>query len=78
MPVNELNVTETKPYRPVKPELAQFPEGGLHCEVLSCVSGLVHFVACHNFIRCSKQMFFGNACVCTNPVRKDVYNRLGI
>jgi hypothetical protein len=58
--------------------LRLLPSGGAHCQVERCVSGEVHFVNCRNFIHCEDQLGFGNACICTNPIRKAIYNEFGV
>jgi hypothetical protein len=69
---------ENNPGLSPEDHLRQLPSGGEHCKVERCVSGEVHFVNCRDFVHCQDQLDFGSACICTNSLRKSLYNQFGI
>jgi len=61
------------------PEIArQLPAAGAHCAVERCINDQVLFVQCARAIYCAYQVPFGNGCICSNPLRLEIYQRRSI
>lgn len=48
-------------------------DGSDLCPVTDCVAGTVHFIRCRSEGYCSYQQAFGDAPLCSCPVRKELY-----
>jgi hypothetical protein len=48
------------------------------CKVEHCVNGATHFIRRLNKKSCSYQTSFGNAFICSCPIRKELYNKFNV
>jgi hypothetical protein len=53
-------------------------EEHVYCDVEYCVDGKVLFIRCIGEENCEYKVQFGDSCMCTCPVRKEIYNRYRI
>ncbi|MGD9612749.1 MAG: hypothetical protein AB7V22_07580 [Kiritimatiellia bacterium] len=65
-----------KATRQCRKDFACLKEGGAPgCAVEHCVDGKIHFLKCLKDKVCAYPQAFGYGCLCTCPVRKELFNK---